>query len=92
MELVEGLSLEEYIRQNGRLPEDQVRKIATQLIDAMAFMHASGVYHRDVKPANVIINESSDKATLIDLGLCNHHRYTNMKRGTRCYFPPELFY
>ena len=56
MELVEGLSLEEYIDKKGSLPEDQVRKIATQLIDAMVFMHASDVYHRDVKPANVIIN------------------------------------
>ena len=91
MELVEGLSLEEYIVKNGRLPEDQVRKIATQLIDAMAFMHASDVYHRDVKPANIIINESDNKATLIDLGLCDHHRYTNMKRGIENYFPPELF-
>ena len=48
MELVEGLSLEEYIDNNGGLPEDQVRKIATQLIDALVFMHASDVYHHNV--------------------------------------------
>jgi len=54
-------------------------------------MHALGVFHRDIKTENVMM-DSDFEPTLIDFGLCDHQRLTKTKKGTLRYLAPELFY
>lgn len=68
MRFVKGQSMASLIRQQGALPEQEVRKWALQLLDALDYCHGQGVLHRDIKPDNILIRENGD-AVLVDFGL-----------------------
>jgi serine/threonine-protein kinase len=55
MPLVPGGSLLDLRAQEGRLPEAYVAVVVDQLLQALVAVHASGVVHRDVKPANLLL-------------------------------------
>ena len=55
MEYIEGEGLESLIASAGRLPPARVIAIAAQVADALGYAHSQGVVHRDVKPANIMI-------------------------------------
>lgn len=67
MDLVEGESLRDRVKNSGPLPEAQVWPILTQLLDALAYIHERHIWHLDIKPANVLV-DSSGHVTLIDFG------------------------
>ncbi|HHN94228.1 MAG TPA: serine/threonine protein kinase, partial [Anaerolineae bacterium] len=97
MDFVEGESLGEIIARMGALDEKQVLIWAQQLLDALAYCHARGVIHRDIKPQNVIINPDG-QAVLVDFGLVklwnpNDPRTRTAMRGmgTPEYAPPEQY-
>jgi serine/threonine protein kinase len=97
MDFVEGESLAHRIEQEGALPEAQVLEWGGQLLDALAYCHAQGVIHRDVKPQNVIIRPDG-QATLVDFGLVKlwdpHDPRTRTAihaMGTPEYAPPEQY-
>lgn len=72
MELLEGPTLKDVIEQDAPLAPERAVRIALQLCDALAAAHDSGVIHRDVKPANVILVRGLDgeeKVKLIDFGV-----------------------
>ena len=56
MELVEGVTLKNFIQRKGKLSERESIGIALQLIDGMDVAHKMGVIHRDIKPQNIIIS------------------------------------
>ncbi|MEV0371701.1 serine/threonine-protein kinase [Streptomyces sp. NPDC050636] len=56
MELVEGRSLAQILREAGRLPPERVAMIGAQAAHALAAAHGCGVIHRDIKPANLLIS------------------------------------
>lgn len=94
MELLEGRSLREVIKQDRPLSMDRVLLLINQLASALDHAHASGIAHRDVKPANVFVSPD-DHLTLVDLGIAraaDHTRLTiTQGAGTPEYMAPEMF-
>jgi serine/threonine protein kinase len=92
LELVEGASLEERIRQG---PVDAATAVSymSQTLSALAYAHERGVIHRDIKPANILIG-GGDVVKLTDFGIARatgtaHLTGTGMVVGTLPYMSPE---
>ncbi|BBA99606.1 putative serine/threonine protein kinase [Actinacidiphila reveromycinica] len=60
MELVEGRSLADAIREDGPLSPRRAAEIGLVLLDVLRAAHAEGILHRDVKPSNVLLAEAGD--------------------------------
>jgi len=69
MELVDGGSLQELLRAEGRLAPRRVTRMGVELAGALDAAHRSGVVHRDVKPANILIRRADDAFKLADFGI-----------------------
>lgn len=67
MELVEGVSLAEYTRERV-LDAREIARIAAVIAEAIAYAHGAGVWHHDLKPANVLIDRQ-DRPQVTDFGL-----------------------
>ncbi len=68
MELVEGITLKEYIAGKGRLSVREATSIALQISAGLEAAHNNGVIHRDVKPQNIIIS-TDGKVKVADFGI-----------------------
>jgi serine/threonine-protein kinase len=55
MEYVEGITLKEYIRQQGRLQPREVIHFTAQILRALQHAHDKGIVHRDIKPQNILL-------------------------------------
>jgi serine/threonine protein kinase len=72
MELLEGETFAATLRREGPMPWSRVRHIGAQLCDALAAVHAAGIVHRDVTPANIFRvrrDGDPDFLALVDFGL-----------------------
>ncbi len=69
MGYVRGESLATRLRRDGKLPEEEARRILADLAEALDHAHRQGVVHRDVKPDNVLIDDESGRALLTDFGV-----------------------
>jgi len=67
MEHVDGASLEQRLRQKGRLPLDEALAVGAAIASALSAVHRAGLVHRDVKPANIV--EAHGVPKLIDFGI-----------------------
>lgn len=68
MELVEGRSLDQAVRDDGPFPPRRVAEIGARLLDALTAAHRRGLLHRDVKPANVLLADDG-RVILTDFGI-----------------------
>ncbi len=94
MEYIEGRSLAQIIKDEGRLHPDRAADITADAAAALGFAHRNGVVHRDVKPGNVIISPSG-QVNVADFGIAravsNQENLTQAGTvmGTATYFSPE---
>lgn len=75
------------------LEEKEIKSIVYQILQILARSNERGVMHRDVKPANMILNKVNNKITLLDWGLAEFYipdREYFVKVSTRPYKAPEL--
>ena len=68
MELVEGITLKDYIQKKGRLTPKEVVSIGVQVCSAMEMAHSHNIIHRDIKPQNIMISKEG-KIKVTDFGI-----------------------
>ena len=68
MELVEGRSLREVLRKEGKIPPWRALEVASAVLDALNCSHEAGIIHRDIKPANVMVTNTGD-VKVADFGI-----------------------
>jgi hypothetical protein len=93
MELVPGPTLEQEVRTRGPLDPATVKRLGVEIGSALAAVHAAGLLHRDVKPANVV-RDPDGRSVLVDFGLGVRESQNLVARarpsGTPMYMAPEL--
>lgn len=90
MEYIDGRTLTEFIAEN---PSAEARKrVFKQLLQAVAYIHRSGLVHNDIKPDNIMITRSGNDVKLIDFGLADNDAYYLARTigCTKAYASPEL--
>ncbi|KPA81383.1 mitogen activated kinase-like protein [Leptomonas pyrrhocoris] len=89
MELADQGTVADLLLRCPRLPENHVATIAKQLLQAVKYLHESGIVHRDIKPGNILISQGQLK--LSDFGTATSN--INMEEGTVgtiTYMAPEV--
>lgn len=94
MALIEGRGLDDRLADDGPMAPEQAARVAADLADALAYAHALGVVHRDVKPANVRLDHRGD-VYLMDFGIAYRPDSNEVPTppgtilGTPAYVAPE---
>lgn len=94
MEFVAGESLEECIRRTGPLPLESVLRMGRQAALGLAAAHEVGLVHRDMKPANILLENGIQRVRITDFGLARATDDVSMTQtgtvtGTPLYMSPE---
>ena len=89
MEYVDGVTLSRFLERKPSKADR--RRVASQLLEAMAYYHAKQVVHRDLKPSNIMITANGDNVKLIDFGLADANDYAILKEPafSRGFAAPE---
>jgi len=69
MQYVAGVSLQERITRSGSLQLQEILRIGMQAASGLAAAHAQGLIHRDVKPANILLENGVERVKITDFGL-----------------------
>ena len=94
MEYIEGKTLAQKIATQGTLSVKEILRIGGQIADGLAAAHKQGLIHRDMKPANVLLENGVERAKVADFGLARMTNDTVMTRtgvfsGTPQFMSPE---
>jgi len=94
MEFLDGRPLDEVLAEQRCLPIDECIELVAQVLDGLSHAHEHGVVHRDVKPANIVINNNG-VAKVADFGIAHTVDSTLTRTGTLIgtpnYMSPEQF-
>lgn len=93
LEYCPGDELYNYLLRNGPLPIDKVKKIFTQLVGAVSYVHSKSCVHRDLKLENILLDKH-ENVKLCDFGFTREYEgkasYLQTFCGTVCYSAPEM--
>ncbi|OJJ47459.1 hypothetical protein ASPZODRAFT_130930 [Penicilliopsis zonata CBS 506.65] len=93
LEYCQGDELYNYLLRHGPLPVDKVKKIFTQLVGAVAYVHSKSCVHRDLKLENILLDKH-ENVKLCDFGFTREYEgkasYLQTFCGTICYSAPEM--
>jgi tRNA A-37 threonylcarbamoyl transferase component Bud32 len=95
MQFVPGRTLKQVIQDDGPFPPERAERVLRDIAEALAFAHAHGVVHRDVKPENVFLDATSGRALLSDFGIAHSTEFDSRLTmdgaaiGTPAYMAPE---
>ena len=94
MRYVDGISLQRHVDLYGPLSVFDALRIASQTANGLAAAHRQGIIHRDVKPANILVNHSCSRTWISDFGLARAVDDASLTRtgfiaGTPHYMSPE---
>ncbi len=94
MELIEGTSLADLLRESRTLSPAKSAQVCAQVASALSYAHRQGVVHRDVKPGNILLT-SDGQVKVTDFGIAqavsteDHLTVAGSVMGTATYFSPE---
>jgi len=97
MALVEGPTLAKKMYEDGQISADETRRVMREVADALAYAHARGVIHRDIKPDNILLDKESGRALVTDFGIAraiqegsdSRLTATGVAIGTPAFMSPE---
>ncbi|RHZ62655.1 non-specific serine/threonine protein kinase [Aspergillus thermomutatus] len=93
LEYCPGDELYNYLLRHGPLPIDKARRIFTQLVGAVAYVHSRSCVHRDLKLENILLDKH-ENVKLCDFGFTREYEgkasYLQTFCGTICYSAPEM--
>ncbi len=90
MELVDGVSLREILRENVRVSPEAALVVVKSTLEALAAAHGRGVAHRDVRPENLLV-QADGTAKLSGFGIVTHAEEPGVPAGSPPYMAPELW-
>jgi serine/threonine protein kinase len=94
MEFIGGLTLEKRVRQSGPMEVREIVRIGMQTAAGLAAAHRQGLIHRDVKPANILLENGVQRVKIADFGLARVAGDANLTQrgiivGTPLFMSPE---
>ena len=96
MEDMQGISLSEYMLGENTASLEDILSIAVQISDILGYIHQNRVIHKDIKPANILINPQTKEIKLIDFSIASllpkenqEIKNPNVLEGTLTYLSPE---
>jgi serine/threonine protein kinase/alpha-tubulin suppressor-like RCC1 family protein len=95
MQYIPGRSLDRAIHEDGPFSPERAEAVLSDIAAALAYAHARGVVHRDVKPENIFLNDETGRALLSDFGIAlsaeggKQEATTDLLVGTPAYMSPE---
>ena len=94
MQLIAGESLEQRLSRDKKLSLREILRISVQVAHGLAAAYSQGLIHRDIKPGNILLEESHDRVKLTDFGLARVADDVKLTRtgfvsGTPLYMAPE---
>ncbi len=94
-EFIDGITLEQWLRENGPMPPDRALDVACQVLSGLSEIHAQGIVHRDLAPDNIMLRQGPGgrlQAKIIDLGIAKRVASETMQMTGTGLFVGKLKY